>query len=68
MSVAEGEKSLYQLMQLAMSIYYNQDLTKKRDKDKKKTPGPYHCTQGAPHLTEPHYQDMLPMWTGRTLP
>jgi hypothetical protein len=33
-SVAEGEKSLDQLMQLAMSVYYNQDLTKKRE-DKK---------------------------------
>jgi hypothetical protein len=34
-SVAEGEKSLDQLIQLAMSIYYNRDLTKKREKDKK---------------------------------
>jgi hypothetical protein len=34
-SVAEGEKSLDQLIQVAMSIYYNQDLTKKREKDKK---------------------------------
>jgi hypothetical protein len=32
--VAEGEKSLDQLMQLAMSVYYNWDLTKKREKDK----------------------------------
>jgi hypothetical protein len=29
-SVAEKEKSLDQLMQLAMSVYYNGDLTKKR--------------------------------------
>jgi hypothetical protein len=29
-SVAEREKSLDQLMQLAMSVYYNGDLTKKR--------------------------------------
>jgi hypothetical protein len=34
-SVAEGEKSLDQLMQLAMSVYYNQDIIKKREKDKK---------------------------------
>jgi hypothetical protein len=34
-SVAKGEKSLDQLMQLAMSVYYNWDLTKKREKDKK---------------------------------
>jgi hypothetical protein len=33
--VDEAEKSLDQLMQLAMSIYYNRDLTKKREKDKK---------------------------------
>jgi G:T-mismatch repair DNA endonuclease (very short patch repair protein) len=33
-SVAKGEKSLSQLMQLAMSVYYNWDLTKKK-KDKK---------------------------------
>jgi hypothetical protein len=32
-SVAEGEKSLDQLIQLAMSIYYNWDLTKRRKKD-----------------------------------
>jgi hypothetical protein len=32
--VAEGEKSLDQLMQLAMSVYYNWDVTKKREKDK----------------------------------
>jgi hypothetical protein len=34
-SVAEGEKSLDQLMQLAMSVYYNQDVTKKKEKDKR---------------------------------
>jgi hypothetical protein len=34
-SVVEGEKSLGQLMQLAMFVYYNRNLTKKRDKDKK---------------------------------
>jgi hypothetical protein len=34
-SVAEGEKSLDQLMQLAMSVYYNQDITKKREKYKR---------------------------------
>jgi hypothetical protein len=61
--VAEGERSLNQLVQLATSVYYNQDLTKKQDKDKK-TPGPYHCAQGVPHLMGPHSQDMLP-WTGR---
>jgi hypothetical protein len=33
--VAEGEKSLDQLLQLATWVYYNWDLTKKRDKDKK---------------------------------
>jgi hypothetical protein len=30
--MAEVEKSLDQLMQLAMSVYYNWDLTKKREK------------------------------------
>jgi hypothetical protein len=30
----KGEKSLDQLMQLDMSVYYNQDLTKKREEDK----------------------------------
>jgi hypothetical protein len=65
-TVAEGEKSLDQLMQLAMSVYCNRELTKKSDKDKK-TPGPYHCTQGAPHPTGSHYQDMLSMWIGRML-
>jgi hypothetical protein len=34
-SVAAGEKSLNQLIQLAMSIYYNWDITKRREKDKK---------------------------------
>jgi hypothetical protein len=34
-SVAKGEKSLGQLMQLAMSVYYNRDITKRREKDKK---------------------------------
>jgi hypothetical protein len=33
--VAEEEKSLDQLVQLPTLVYYNQDLTKKRDKDKK---------------------------------
>jgi hypothetical protein len=32
--MTKGEKSLDQLMQLAMSVYYNWDLTKKREKDK----------------------------------
>jgi hypothetical protein len=31
----KGKKSLDQVIQLAMSVYYNQNLTKKRDKDKK---------------------------------
>jgi hypothetical protein len=34
-SVAEGEKSLDQLMQLAMSVYYNWDVTKKKGKDRR---------------------------------
>jgi hypothetical protein len=33
-SVTEGEKSSDQLMQLAMSVYYNWDVTKRREKDK----------------------------------
>jgi hypothetical protein len=33
--VAEEEKSLDQLMQLAMSVSYNQDIIKRREKDKK---------------------------------
>jgi hypothetical protein len=33
--MAEGEKSLDQLMQLAMSVYCNQELTKRREKDKR---------------------------------
>jgi hypothetical protein len=32
--MAEGEKPLDQLMQLTVSVYYNWDLTKKREKDK----------------------------------
>jgi hypothetical protein len=35
MSVTEAEKSLDQLMQPAMSVYYDWDLTKKKEKDKK---------------------------------
>jgi hypothetical protein len=34
-SVAEGEKSLDQLIQLAMSVYYNWNLPKRREKDKR---------------------------------
>jgi hypothetical protein len=34
-SVAEGEKSLDQLMQLAMSVYYNRDITKKKENYKR---------------------------------
>jgi hypothetical protein len=34
-SVAEGEKLLNQLMQLAMSVYYNWEVTERREKDKK---------------------------------
>jgi hypothetical protein len=64
--IAKGERSLDQLVKLAASVYYNQDLTKRRDKDKK-TPGPYCCTQGVSHLMGPHSQDTLPMCTGRTL-
>jgi hypothetical protein len=33
--VAKGERSLDQLVQLATLVYYNWDLTKMRDKDKK---------------------------------
>jgi hypothetical protein len=33
--VADKEKSLDQLMQLAMSIYYNWDLINRRKKDKR---------------------------------
>jgi hypothetical protein len=32
-SVVEGEKSLDQQMQLTMSVYYNWNITKKREKD-----------------------------------
>jgi hypothetical protein len=35
MSVTEAEKSLDQLMQPAMSVYYDWDLTKKKEKDKR---------------------------------
>jgi hypothetical protein len=34
-TVAEGEKSMDQLMQLAMPVYYNWGVTKKKEKDKK---------------------------------
>jgi hypothetical protein len=34
-SLAERKKSLNQLTQLAVSVYYNQDVTKKREKDKR---------------------------------
>jgi hypothetical protein len=33
--VTEGEKSVDQLMQLAMSVYCNWDVTKKKEKDKR---------------------------------
>jgi hypothetical protein len=33
--VAKGERSLDQLVQFVTSVYYKQDLTKKRNKDKK---------------------------------
>jgi hypothetical protein len=33
--VADGKKSLNQLIQLAMSVHYNQDLTNRREKDKR---------------------------------
>jgi hypothetical protein len=33
-SVAEGERSLDQLIQLAVSVYYNWDITNRREKDK----------------------------------
>jgi hypothetical protein len=65
--VAKGERSLDQLVQLAILVHYNKDLIKKREKDKK-TPGPYCCAQGVPHTTRPHSQDMLPMRIRRTLP
>jgi hypothetical protein len=52
--MAEGEKSLDQLIQLAMSIYYNWDITN-REKDKR----PY-CS---PHLTGAYISSLLPLWT-----
>jgi hypothetical protein len=33
--VAEGDKTLDQLVQMATSVYYNRDLTKKREKDRR---------------------------------
>jgi hypothetical protein len=63
--VGEGERSLDQQVQVSPSVYYNQDLTKKRDKDKKKLEH-YCCTQ-VPYLMGPHSQDMLPIWKRRTL-
>jgi hypothetical protein len=36
-SMAEGKKSLDQLMQLAMHVYYNQNVTKKKEKKTKDT-------------------------------
>jgi hypothetical protein len=59
-SVAEEEKSLDQLIQLAMSIYYNRDITKKREKDKK----PHDliaAPQEVPHLTGTYILSLLPL-------
>jgi hypothetical protein len=36
--VAKGDKMLDQLVQMAISVYYNQDLIKKREKDKSSPP------------------------------
>jgi hypothetical protein len=48
-SVTEGKKSLDHLMQVAMSVYYNWDLTKKEKVIEKTLPN---CSsQGVPHST-----------------
>jgi hypothetical protein len=33
--VAKGDKTLDQLVQMVTSVYYNQDLTKKKEKNKR---------------------------------
>jgi hypothetical protein len=74
--VAEGEKSLDQLMQLAMTVYYNQDVTKKKENDKRHhdlitalrecpTQACYHCGQdgskkGTDWETDPVSTGILP--------
>jgi hypothetical protein len=47
--IAEGERSLDQPVQLATSENYNQDLTKKRDKDKKHQTLLLHSGSSPPH-------------------
>jgi hypothetical protein len=54
---------LGQLMQLAMSVYYNRDITKRREKDKK-TPWPHCSAQRGPHPTGVYILSLLPLWTG----
>jgi hypothetical protein len=62
-SVAKGEKSLDQLIQLAISIYYNPDLNKKRKKDKK-----HHdliaALRECPTQHGPTSPTLLPLWRG----
>jgi hypothetical protein len=65
--VAEGEKSLDQLMHLAMSVYYNWDITLKKKKKTRNTM--IHCrSQRGPNLTGACILSLLPLWTGGALP
>jgi hypothetical protein len=66
-SVAEGEKSLDQLMQLATSVYCNRDVTKKREKDKK-TLDLIATLSGSAHPTGTYIPSLLPLWTAGALP
>jgi hypothetical protein len=54
-------------MQLAVSVYYNQDVTKKKEKDKR-----HHdlitALREVLHLTGTYIPSLLPLWTGGALP
>jgi hypothetical protein len=60
--MAEVEKSLDQLMQLAMSVYYNWDLTKKREKDKQ-LPDLIAALREYPTLWGAYISSLLTLWT-----
>jgi hypothetical protein len=63
--VAEGKKSVDQLIQLAMSVYYNWDVTgKKRIKD---TMTSLQLSGSAPPDWA-NIPSLLPLWTGGALP
>jgi hypothetical protein len=58
-SMTKGKRSLDQLIQLAISVYYNRDITN-REKDEI---WPHFC----PHPTGVYISSLLPWWTGGAL-